>query len=119
MKRFQFSNDEYKKLSTITGVAMMDLQKLDAQGLLANEVAVKLVFDYEYRQQQKNKVLPRLVIEAIAKKYGLTVAKVRKYLFARERPVHYCSKCRQEITDLEFRRNNGICDKCVVENITL
>lgn len=51
MKRFQFSNDEYQKLSTITGIAMVDLQKLDAQGLLANEVAVKLVFEYEYQLQ--------------------------------------------------------------------
>ena len=45
---------------------MMDLQKLDAQGLLANEVAVKLVFEYEYQLQQKeNKVLPKLVIRAV------------------------------------------------------
>ena len=120
MKRFQFSNDEYQKLSTITGIAMMDLQKLDAQGLLANEVAVKLVFEYEYQLQQKeNKVLPKLVIRAIARKYGLPVARVKKYLFAKESPIYYCEKCRQESASLEFRRNNGICDQCVVESITL
>lgn len=120
MKRFQFSNDEYQKLSTITGIAMMDLQKLDAQGLLANEVAVKLVFEYEYQLQQKeNKVLPKLVIRAIARKYGLSVARVKKYLFAKESPIYYCEKCRQAISSLEFRRNNGICDQCVVESITL
>lgn len=120
MKRFQFSDNEYQKLSTITGIAMVDLQKLDALGLLVNEVAVKLVLEHEYCLQQKaTKALPKLIIQAIANKYGLPVAKVRKYLFARERPVYYCSQCRQEITKLEFKRNNGLCDKCVIESITL
>lgn len=120
MRRFQFAEGEYRKLSEITGIAEMDLQKLDAMGLLTNDVAVRMVLEYEYRLQQKTtKVLPKLIIQAIANKYAMTTAKVRKYLFAKERPVHYCSKCRLEISNLEHRRNGGLCDKCVVDNITL
>lgn len=120
MKRFQFSEDEYSKLSTVTGIPMMELQKLDALGLLVNEVAVRLVLEYEYKTIQKTaKVLPKLIIQAIANKYGMSVVKVRKYLFQRDRPVYYCSKCRQEISSLENKRNGGICDKCVVDSITL
>lgn len=120
MRRFQFTEDEYNKLSTITGISTMDLQKLDALGLLVNEVAVRLVFEYEYRLQlRKTKVLPKLIIQAIANKYGMTVAKVRKYLFARERPVFYCTQCHQEISKLEHKRNEGLCDKCVIDGITL
>lgn len=120
MRHFQFTDDEYNKLSTVTGVPVMDLQKLDAMGLLSNEVAVKLVFEYEYKLQRKtNKVLPKLIIQAIANKYGLTTDKVRRYLFARERPVYYCSRCQRETSKTEFRRNEGLCDKCVIENIKL
>lgn len=120
MKRFQFTDDEYNKLSTVTGISSIDLQKLDALGLLVNSVAVKLVFEYEYRLQQKNtKVLPKLIIQAIANKYDMPTAKVRKYLFARERPVYYCSKCHKEICNLERKRNDGLCDKCVIDGITL
>lgn len=120
MKHFQFTEDEYNKLSTVTGIPAIDLQKLDALGLLVNSVAVKLVFEYEYRLQQKRtKVLPKLIIQAIANKYGMSVTKVRKYLFARERPIYYCSKCNQEISNLERRRNDGLCDKCVIDGITL
>ncbi len=120
MKRFQFTDDEYNKLSEVTGVPVMDLQKLDAMGLITNEVAVKLVFEFEYKLQRKtNKVLPKLIIQAIANKYGLTVEKVRRYMFVRERPVYYCSRCQQETSKAEFRRNEGLCDKCVVENLKL
>lgn len=120
MRHFQFSEDEYNKLSTVTGVPAIHLQKLDALGLLVNEVAVKLVFEYEYRlQQKKTKVLPKLIIQAISNKYGLPVAKVRKYLFARERPIFYCSKCRKETSKLENKRNDGLCDQCVIDGITL
>lgn len=120
MKHFQFSDDEYNKLSTLTGVPVMDLQKLDAMGLLVNAVAVKLVFEYEYKLQRKtNKVLPKLIIQAIANKYGLTTEKVRRYMFARERPVFYCSKCQQETSKAVYIRNEGLCDKCLVENIKL
>lgn len=120
MKRFQFTEDEYNKLSAVTGIPAIDLQKLNAMGLLVNSVAVKFVFEYEYRlHRKKTKVLPKLIIQAIANKYGMRVDKVRKYLFARERPVYYCSRCQKEITNLEYRRNDGLCDKCVIEGITL
>lgn len=120
MRHYQFTDDEYNKLSIVTGITAVELQKLDALGLLVNSVAVKLVFEYEYRLQQKNtKVLPKLIIQAIANKYDMTTAKVRKYLFSRERPVYYCTKCHKEITNLERRRNDGLCDKCVIESITL
>ena len=120
MRPFQFTAAEYNKLSTITGVPAIELQKLDALGLLVNSVAVKLVFEYEYRLQKKQtKVLPKLIIQAIANKYGITTEKVRRFLFAKERPIYYCSKCQKEISNLERKRNNGLCNQCVVENIIL
>ena len=120
MKHFQFTEDEYNKLSIVTGIPAIELQKLDALGLIVNAVAVRLVFQYEYRLQKKNtKVIPKLIIQAIANKYDMTVAKVRKYLFARERPVYYCTQCHKEISNLEYRRNDGLCNKCVIEGITL
>ena len=53
MTRFQFTEDEYNKLSTVTGIPAIDLQKLDALGLLVNSVAVKLVFEHEYRRYRR------------------------------------------------------------------
>lgn len=120
MKKFQFSENEYAKLSIVTGFPVVDLQKLDSMGLLVNEVAVKLVFEYEYKQQKKaTKALPRLIIQAIANKYGLPVSKVRRFLFYREHPIFYCTKCQQEISRLEKKRNEGLCDKCMAESIIL
>lgn len=73
MRRFQFSDDEYNKLSIITGFPAVDLQKLDALGLLANDIAVRMVLEYEYQTQRKTtKALPKLILQAIANKYGLT-----------------------------------------------
>ena len=67
MKRFQFSDDEYNKLSIITGFPAIDLQKLDALGLLANDIAVRMVLEYEYQTQRKTtKALPKLILQAIA-----------------------------------------------------
>lgn len=120
MKRFQFTDDEYNKLSIITGIPTYELQKLDALGLLVNDIAVRLVFEYEYRfQKEQCKVLPRLIFPAIANKYGLTVAQVKRYIFAKKKNVKYCSRCKQETSPYELKRNNGICDKCVTECITL
>lgn len=120
MRRYQFTPDEYNKLSIKTGIPAIDLQKLDAMGLIVNEVAVRMVFEYEYRlQRKKTKALPKLIIQAIANKYDMPVAKVRKYLFARENPVYYCVQCNKEITNLEYRRNMGKCDQCVIDEITL
>ena len=72
MRRFQFSDDEYNKLSIVTGFPAVDLQKLDALGLLANDIAVRMVLEYEYQTQRKTtKALPKLILQAIANKYGL------------------------------------------------
>ena len=72
MRRFQFSDDEYNKLSIITGFPAVDLQKLDALGLLANDIAVRMVLEYEYQTQRKTtKASPKLILQAIANKYGL------------------------------------------------
>ncbi len=120
MKRFQFADEEYIKLSEVTGVPLLDIQKLDAMGLLDNKVAVKMVLEYEYKHQRKtNKVLPKLIIQAIANKYGMTTERVKRYLFARERPVFYCSRCQRETSPTEYKRNGGLCDKCIVETLTL
>lgn len=120
MKHYQFTEDEYIKLSNVTGVSLMDLQKLDSLGLLVNKLAVRMVFDYEYRLQRKiTKALPKLIIRAIANKYGLDVREVKQYLFARANPVFYCCRCNKEITKLENKRNGGLCDQCVINDIKL
>ncbi len=120
MRRFQFSEDEYSKLSAVTGFSMMDLQKLDALGLLENSTAVRLVFQYEFRlQQKKTKAMSKLIVQAIADKYGLPLPSVRKTLFGRERRVFYCTKCQKEIPRKEYKRNDELCDQCVIDNIKL
>lgn len=120
MRCFQFSEDEYNKLSTITGFAAIDLQKLDALGLLVNDVAVRMVLEYEYNFQRKTtKAQPKLILQAIANKYGLTPQKVRGFLFHRKRPVYYCSQCNKEISQSERKRYSGICEKCAIDNIKL
>lgn len=82
MRGFQFSDDEYNKLSSITGLTAIDLQKLDALGLLTNDVAIRMVLEYEYNHQRKTtKALPTLIIQAIANKYGLTPQKMRGFYF--------------------------------------
>lgn len=120
MRRFEFTDDEYNKLSLITGVPMYDLQKLDTMKLLANDTAVRLVFEYEYKlQKEVGGTTPRLIISAIANKYGLSVAKVRKYLFAKTQAVKFCTKCHNEVGYGEYKRNHGLCDQCAIDNITL
>ena len=120
MRRFQFTDDEYNKLSTVTGFPAVDLQKLDALGLLANDVAVRMVLEYEYRTQRKNtKALPTLILQAIANKYGLTTQKVRGILFHRKQPVYYCSKCNKEISKHERKKFKGLCEKCAIDSIQL
>lgn len=120
MRRFQFTDDEYNKLSAVTGFPAVDLQKLDALGLLANDVAIRMVLEYEYNRQRKTtKALPKLILQAIANKYGLTPQKVRGFLFHRKRPVYYCSKCNKEISQSERKKFNGLCEKCAVDSIKL
>lgn len=120
MRCFQFSDDEYNKLSIITGLTAIDLQKLDALGLLMNDVAIRMVLEYEYNHQRKTtKALPTLIIQAIANKYGLTPQKVRGFLFHRKRPVYYCAKCRKEISQSDRKKYNGLCEKCAVDSIKL
>ena len=117
---FKFSVNEYDKLSAVTGISSIDLQKIDALGMLNNRIAVKLVLEYEYRYQRKlNHVAPKLIIQAISNKYGLSTDRIRKYLFARERPVYYCSQCQKEISAHEYRKHEGLCEQCVIKNITL
>lgn len=120
MRGFRFSDNEYGKLSAITGFSSVDLQKLDALGLLANDVAIRMVLEYEYRTHRKNtNALPGLIVRAIANKYGLPPQKVRGFLFHRKRPVYYCSKCSKEISKNERRRFNGLCEQCAIDSIRL
>lgn len=120
MRRFQFSSDEYDKLSTVTGFTALDLQKLDAMGLLANDVAVRMVLEYEYNTQRKTtKALPKLILQAIANKYGTTPQKIRGILFHRKHPVYYCTKCNKEISSSDKRRYDGMCEQCAVDSIKL
>ena len=120
MKRYQLSEDEYDKLSIVTGFTSIDLQKLDALGLLSNDVAIRMVLEYEYKQQRKKtKALPKLIVQAIANKYGLAPHKVRGFLFHRKQPVYYCSKCNKEISRRENIRFGGLCEQCAIESIQL
>lgn len=119
MRRFQFTDDEYNKLSLITGTPVFELKKLDAMGLLTNEIAVKLVFEYEYKMQRDNKVLPKLIFKAIAMKYGIPIDKVRRYIFTKPPVAKYCSVCHKEIGAAEYKRNEGRCEQCVIDSITL
>lgn len=120
MKRYQFTDDEYAKLSKVTGISIMDLQKLDSLGLLSNKCAVGMVFELEYRNMRKTtKVRPRLIIQAIANKYGISVDYIKRRLFMRSVPVYYCCRCNKQITALENKNNAGLCDKCMVSDIKL
>lgn len=120
MIRFQFTDDEYNKLSAVTGFTALDLQKLDALGLLANDIAIRKVLEYEYKtQRKKTKALPKLIVMAIANKYGLSPQRVRGFLFHRKRPVYYCAKCNKEIPRSEYKRFKGLCEQCAINSIQL
>lgn len=120
MRRFQFSDDEYRKLAEVTGFSVMDLQKLDAMGLLQNSTAVRMVFKYEYEKCKKLKLGTRdVIVTAIVHKYDVSPRIVREVLFSREAPVYYCKQCRKEMTQAEYRKRHGVCFDCAVKNVQL
>lgn len=120
MKRFQFTEDEYSKLADMTGIPMMDLVRLDSMGLLVNDVAVKMIMDYEFRMARRaTKAIPKLIIQAIALKYGMSPSSVRRFLCTTTPKAHYCEKCKRELTKAERFRNKTICDDCAAKEIEL
>lgn len=117
-QQYKFTDKEYEKVSIVTGVPLMEIKKMDAQGLLSYHGIMRSVINYEYKlQRKKNKVMPRLIIRALAQKFGLTNNSVSAYLFNRVPDKLFCAICQKETPKAMYLRNKGICDKCVVNNI--
>lgn len=109
---------EIQKLSSITELSPMQIQKLLAMGLIDESRALDALILYDFKRIKRRKQYKvGQIIEAVMEKYKVPRSRVERIIYNKKRKRYYCDKCAKEITNREKKRGNGKCDHCVALEI--
>lgn len=110
------------KLATITNLPLEKITELHAMDLLDSNRVLELLVKQDWKSlacmADRYTYFHRLM--AVAKEYNISSNLVREYIKYKPRKGEYfCDICGTSITNLEYKRNEGLCDKCMIESINL
>ena len=119
--QLKLTDKHLHKLSLITGMPLEQITKLSAMSLIDESKAMDLLIKYDWNLLRKNpsKYTAEQRISALENEYNVSVAKIRGAIYTKPKKVYYCYGCGQVISRVIFKRNNGLCDHCVVKSIKL
>ena len=116
----KLTEPEIQKLSAITELSPMQVQKLLTMGLIDESRAMDVLILYDFKRIKRRKQYKvSQIIEAIIEKYKVPRSRVERVIYAKKTKRYYCDKCSKEITKRERLRGNGKCDHCVALEIEL
>lgn len=111
---------DIKRLANVTEVSEADLMKLVAMNLIAHGYAVDRLIQYSYKKLKRTKrYTPKQMVEALMREYSVSRSKVYNAIYGKKAKTYYCNECMRKIPVSEYKRNNGLCDHCVSENIVI
>lgn len=109
---------EYGKLASITGLTIIQLEKLFSMGLIEEERALDALILYDFRRIKRRHLYKvGQIVLAVMEKYQVPKSRVERVIYHKKKKVYYCDQCNKQITNREKRRGNGKCDHCVALGI--
>lgn len=110
------------KLAAFTNTSLEKITELHAMDLLDSNRVLEMLVKRDWQtlahQAEKYSYYQRLM--AIAKEYNISSNLVRECIRYKPRKGEYfCDICGASITNIEYKRNEGLCEKCKIESINL
>jgi formylmethanofuran dehydrogenase subunit E len=118
--KIRLREKDVNKLSTILRYPAETLQELAAKNLLDDTEARNLLILTDWRMLKKNKEYTTIqIVEALVNEYQVSKTKVETVIYAKKKSQYWCKECGKRIPKSEYRKNDGICDRCVALSIKL
>lgn len=116
MKKIQ--EKELEKLSHVTGVAMMDIQKLYTFGVIDEVKVIDRLIKFDFwRLRASGRYMIKQIVAALSEEYQVAKTRVTAVAYSKKITETVCTKCGRRIKKAEFKRNNGQCDECIIKSI--
>jgi len=107
-----------QKIADISGVPVEYIVKLRDRQLLDEQEVRNMLIRYDCNALLKTKKLSdRQVYDTIAGIYNMSYSQVMRIIKMKSKRIFYCKRCGQEISKSEFKRNNGMCGRCLSQSI--
>lgn len=114
----KLNETELQKLSAITELPLMQIQKLLTMGLINENRAIDVLILYDYKRIKRRGLYKvSQIVEAMADKYKVPSSRVYRVIYAKKVKRYYCVKCSKSISSREYKRGNGKCNKCAALEI--
>ena len=118
--KIKLREKDINKLSRIIDMPIEILVKLHSMSLIDEIDARNLLIISDWKKlKQSKKYNTSQIIAALSNEYQVSDTTIESVIYAKKKLLYWCKKCEKRISKGEFQRNNGICDKCVVNSIEL
>lgn len=109
-----------QKTADIGYIPVEYILKLRERGWLNQRAIRDDLIRYDYYALLKTKKLNKnQIIEKLAGIYDINKRKVYDVIKIKPKHILYCKRCGKEISNKEFKRNEGICDRCFAQSINI
>ncbi|MDE6156844.1 MAG: hypothetical protein K2F78_01730 [Muribaculaceae bacterium] len=118
MKRL--TEKDLQKFSTISGVSMIELLKLQGLGALDEKRIIDYLIRHDYKHIQRGgKYTHNQIREAIMLEYQISKTKVDAAIYEIRKKEYVCPQCGSIVSSkTTLSRNGGVCEKCVIKSIS-
>ncbi len=117
--KISLTDKHLQKFSQVSGTPIENLINLSAMGVLNELKCIEFLIRYDYKSMSKQYSVDHK-LQALAYEYGYSEAHIKKIVTnSRTKTEYFCKGCGRKITGAIARRNNGLCDPCVVKSIKL
>lgn len=118
MNDFYIENLYAQKIADISGVPVEYVIKLRDRQLLDEQEARNMLIRYDCNALMKTrKYTDREVFDIVAGIYNISYSQVTRIIKMKSKRIFYCKRCGLEISKTEFKRNDGMCARCVSQSI--
>lgn len=107
-----------QKIADISGVPVEYIIKLRDRQLLDEQEARNMLIRYDCNALLKTrKYTDREIYDIVAGIYNMSYSQVMRIIKMKSKRIFYCKRCGLEISKSEFKRNNGVCGRCMSQSI--
>lgn len=107
------------KFSAISGVPVVEIQKLFTIGALDDTVVTKILVQHDYNHIKKyGKFTKGQIMRAIGQEYQISTSAIQNAVYQKKKQREYvCKNCGSAMGKSEYSRNKGVCDGCKINEI--
>lgn len=109
-----------QKIADITNVPYPYIVILRDKNLLnLKETRDKLIRHDYWKLVKTNKFTHNQILENLASIYDVNKRQILYAIKFKPKRTYYCQQCGSQLSKIKFIRNNGICDRCISNQIKL